>query len=41
LTSRLAVLYGEDWPETIQPLPAEEVTQQFAGELAPETGGQA
>ncbi|WP_250490425.1 hypothetical protein [Caballeronia sp. INML2] len=41
LTSRLAVLYGEDWPETIQPLPAEEVTQQFAEQMAPETGGHA
>ncbi|SAK80512.1 hypothetical protein AWB78_03815 [Caballeronia calidae] len=32
LTSRLTALYGEDWPDTTKPLPADEVTQRFADE---------
>ncbi|WP_244849755.1 hypothetical protein [Caballeronia sp. SL2Y3] len=40
LTSRLVALYGENWPETIRPLPAGEVTQQFAEALPLEAGGQ-
>jgi tetratricopeptide (TPR) repeat protein len=40
LTSQLAALYGEDWPDTIEPLPAEEATQRFIDELPQEARAQ-